>query len=480
MFLSPLGKERANSSEHVPNGSDVHPSRFRETRAGNGVSQSQLTPHASVATPNVVWDHSKIANLLSSEADKLSGNDVSRPLAGDAQQELVVGEAGDALEAEADRVADQVMRRPVPESLSRVAPLTISHDRTDAARAKKVTSSIGVDRAQDQTLANAQLVLASAGQPLDVAERTFFEQRFGHDFSGVRVHHDGAAATSAKAMGAQAYTVGRDLVFAEGRYSPSSAAGRHLLAHELTHTMQQKDTQGPLLRRKLEVGAGLKLNTLGFVTTKAGNVYSCPATVKNSLSNEIFTALLSSPRIFKIAGTTDAQVDSNFAKHSAARVGIVDFASKKKYSFAAGVAFRMNPAFWIVDATGFRPKPGVDRDAAIQDLNLHPREYAIACLAATQLTMEGGGKSVLKDDPGASNDWIPGDWGYITNTKFPPNGRSGLEGENIIYTGKDLFWGHFGPGIEYKLLSEWFDQVKSWHNGARIEDQRIGPTIGLM
>lgn len=141
----------------------------------------------------------------------------------------------------------------------------------------------------------------------------------------------------------------------------------------------------------------------------------------------------------------------------------------------------MNPAYWIVDATGWRLKPGADREKAIEDLNVNPKEYAIACLAATQLTMQGGSKSPLTDDTGvAVTDWIPGDWGYITNTKFPSGGTPGLEGENIIYTGKDKFWGHFGPGNEYKTLLEWFDQVKSWHGGAKTEDFRTRPTIGLV
>ena len=122
-----------------------------------------------------------------------------------------------------------------------------------------------------------------------------------------------------------------------------------------------------------------------------------------------------------------------------------------------------------------------DDIAAIEDLNVNPKEYAIACLATTQLTMEGGGKSALAHDTGVGDsDWIPGDWGYVENTKFPAvGGTVGLEGENIIYTGMDRFWGHFGPGIEYKTLTQWFDQVKGWNGGAKIEDYRDRPKTGL-
>ncbi|HEY2990878.1 MAG TPA: DUF4157 domain-containing protein [Candidatus Binatia bacterium] len=82
-------------------------------------------------------------------------------------------------------------------------------------------------------------VLRSPGQPLDPAARAFFEPRFGHDFGQVRVHTDAKAADSALAVDALAYTVGRDLVFGAGRYAPETAAGRRLLAHELTHSVQQ-------------------------------------------------------------------------------------------------------------------------------------------------------------------------------------------------------------------------------------------------
>jgi Domain of unknown function (DUF4157) len=82
-------------------------------------------------------------------------------------------------------------------------------------------------------------VLGSSGQPLDRSTRAFMEPRFGHDFSRVRVHADTRAAESAKAVGAFAYTVGRDIVFARGQYAPRSAAGQRLLAHELAHVAQQ-------------------------------------------------------------------------------------------------------------------------------------------------------------------------------------------------------------------------------------------------
>lgn len=82
-------------------------------------------------------------------------------------------------------------------------------------------------------------VLSSSGQPLDAGTRAFMGPRFGYDFSQVRVHTDARAAESARAVGALAYTVGGDVVFGTGQYTPGTSKGRRLLAHELTHVVQQ-------------------------------------------------------------------------------------------------------------------------------------------------------------------------------------------------------------------------------------------------
>lgn len=85
-------------------------------------------------------------------------------------------------------------------------------------------------------------VLDEPGQPLDSATRSFFEPRFGYDFGQVRVHADAKAAESARMVNAHAYTVGSDIVFAAGQYQPMTQMGQQLLAHELTHVVQQRRT----------------------------------------------------------------------------------------------------------------------------------------------------------------------------------------------------------------------------------------------
>ena len=91
-------------------------------------------------------------------------------------------------------------------------------------------------------------VLTASGQPLDATTREFFSARFGHDFGKVRVHADDAAAESARSINALAYTVGRDVVFGAGQYAPGTRAGQQLLAHELTHVVQQGEAGGALQR----------------------------------------------------------------------------------------------------------------------------------------------------------------------------------------------------------------------------------------
>jgi hypothetical protein len=86
-------------------------------------------------------------------------------------------------------------------------------------------------------------VLGSPGKPLDSSTRGFFEPRLGQDFSRVRVHSDPLAGDSARAVNASAYTVGQHIVFGTGRYAAETASGRSLLAHELTHVVQQRGTE---------------------------------------------------------------------------------------------------------------------------------------------------------------------------------------------------------------------------------------------
>src|SRR5438874_2432457 len=173
------------------------------------------------------------------------------------QAKLAVGPAGDRFEQEADRVAESVMRMPYPGMSVAAAPLQISRkcavcerEEKDERLQKKTDGPVGTSLGAAP--ASVHAALRSPGQPLDAASRAYFEPRFGQEFGNVRVHTGMSAARSAREVSAHAYTVGQNIVFAAGRFAPSTQTGRRPIAHELTHVVQQtggnrtrSDTAGP-------------------------------------------------------------------------------------------------------------------------------------------------------------------------------------------------------------------------------------------
>ncbi len=145
------------------------------------------------------------------------------------QAKLTVNTPGDIFEREAERIADLVMA--TPGQAVRSAPLQTQ--RLAGSSGGQMEAPASVDRA-----------LASPGRPLELALRHEMEQGFGYDFSRVRVHTGTAAEQSARDVNAQAYTVGRNVVFGAGRFVPGSHEGMRLLAHELTHVAQQSGVDG--------------------------------------------------------------------------------------------------------------------------------------------------------------------------------------------------------------------------------------------
>ncbi|HKP73639.1 MAG TPA: DUF4157 domain-containing protein [Pyrinomonadaceae bacterium] len=150
------------------------------------------------------------------------------------QTKLAINAPGDAYEAEADAVAAQVVGTSAPQA---------SDVRRQSEAGKVVRRNTTGDGGAQLAPPVVSEASGSSGQPLDGATRAFMETRFGHDFSRVRVHNDAAAAGSARAIRSRAYTAGNDVVFGAGEYSPQSAAGRRLLAHELAHVVQQRRGQ---------------------------------------------------------------------------------------------------------------------------------------------------------------------------------------------------------------------------------------------
>jgi hypothetical protein len=172
------------------------------------------------------------------------------------QAKLAVGPVDDPLEREADRVAEAVIGGRLAPPIAPGSPpvqrkCDACEEEETAVRRKEDAG--GSSAAQGAPPA-VQSVLRAPGQPLDAATRRYFEPRFGRDFGEVRVHTGGDAERSAQQIGARAYTAGSDIVFGSREYAPRTQDGRELLAHELTHVLQQRGSPARVSRAPIKVG----------------------------------------------------------------------------------------------------------------------------------------------------------------------------------------------------------------------------------
>lgn len=157
---------------------------------------------------------------------------------------LTVSHPGDPDERQAERVATAVTGALTPPAAFGAHPAEARAPglgRRAGGEGPQAVMRAGdvADRSQAITPEGEARVRAlGGGQPLPGAVRSFFEPRFGADFGGVRIHTGADAAKAARSVDARAYTLGKDVAFGAGEYAPETAAGRRLIAHELTHTLQ--------------------------------------------------------------------------------------------------------------------------------------------------------------------------------------------------------------------------------------------------
>nr|CAI64369.1 hypothetical protein [uncultured archaeon] len=205
--------------------------------------------------------------LTNSSADRIMflqrtvGNQAVERLikSGALQAKLRIGQPGDVYEQEADRVADAVMRMPEPGVQRQVEP---EEEEEEVLQTKLLVDHITplvqrqVEEEEEEEMLQAKSrkdatpevsndlesqinAIKGGGRPLAKSERAYFDPRFGADFSQVRVHSDAQAVESTQVLNARAYTLGQDVVFGAGQYAPGTSEGRRLMAHELTHVIQQ-------------------------------------------------------------------------------------------------------------------------------------------------------------------------------------------------------------------------------------------------
>jgi len=166
------------------------------------------------------------------------------------QAKLSVNQPGDAYEQEADKVASQVTQAAGPSIQAASLPIS-------PVQQGSVAPAEGMsDVASSPSFENYIATLNGGGQSLPADTRDFFESRFGHDFGDVRIHTDSRAMASSAAINAHAYTAGNHIVFNEGRYSPEGSEGKQLLAHELTHVVQQSGGETGTATHAGDAGGG--------------------------------------------------------------------------------------------------------------------------------------------------------------------------------------------------------------------------------
>lgn len=205
-------------------------------------------PH-SRPTPSVKRSHLRFAqspesgNFIQRKSSCACGGSCPHCSAKSAGPGLQISQPSDSHEVEADRAADQIMRMP---DGATAAPIAQTADESTVSRSCSSCASSGAGSDPSEVVEHGT---SGGGHSLDPQTRSFMEPRFGQDFSDVRVHTGSRAAESASSIGATAYTVGRDIVFGADRYAPHTSQGRALLAHELTHTVQQANTYYPQIAR---------------------------------------------------------------------------------------------------------------------------------------------------------------------------------------------------------------------------------------
>ena len=182
------------------------------------------------------------------------------------QKKLSIGASNDAYEIEADRMADQVvgMSDVQVQKQSKGALVQRKCSACEEEHVQKKSIADGITpRIQKEEASSADVGIASdsihsrintskgSGHAMDKSTQTYMESRFGTDFSSVRLHTNTNAKQLSNELSAQAFTVGNDIYFNEGKYNPTAKSGKHLLAHELTHTLQQGGIQRKMIQRVL-------------------------------------------------------------------------------------------------------------------------------------------------------------------------------------------------------------------------------------
>jgi hypothetical protein len=219
----------------------LHPIHQLQARIGNRAVSNFIQAKLQIDRPGDQYEQE-------ADCSRKASSTCGGPPRPSQSTELPVSRPSDASEIEADRIADKIMRMPDNDP-------SPEHGRSQSAPLSEGVSPIIQTKSEGAAVASNSLnakILSSqgGGSPLDGGVRSFMQNRFGADFSDVKIHTDPKAVQLNRELNARAFTIGKDIYFDKGQYRPDSFEGKQLLAHELTHTIQQQSMSELLFQRK--------------------------------------------------------------------------------------------------------------------------------------------------------------------------------------------------------------------------------------
>lgn len=258
--------DQSKKQERQP---QIAQSEINVARAVTPAVQRQMARRAAMdiqsASPDAVMQLQRMVGnqvVARMVADSRRGTAAAQTVRVPVQAKLTVGPVGDRYEREADQIASKVMRMTTP----------VQRDKEEGAvqrmpviqRSATDNGGFAVDKSWEKRLNSTK----GKGAPLPDKTRSLMESRFNADFSNVRVHHDTPSVQMSQEINAQAFTSGSDIYFSKGKFNPGSTGGQKLLAHELTHVIQQ----GGAVQRRPEIRRCAKCEKDKVLTARTKDV----------------------------------------------------------------------------------------------------------------------------------------------------------------------------------------------------------------
>jgi len=321
--------------------SAVHAKKTNGVLPAKNSRNSSMKPKSNIGhlkrTPNnitsidalsfdaVADDFSKLdtadRNSALMDLQKTHGNQYVQKLAARIQAKLKISQPRDIYEQEADRMAERILRMPDPVEVTQSNKIPKSSE--NLAKNEVMPSIMPYSPSQEginNTPSSIQNSIHSQGQPLDSSTLSYMESRFGRDFSQVRIHND---SVSTSKINAQAFTKGNNIVFGQGKYQPGTHSGKSLLAHELTHVIQQSENKGKVIQRKavmpeVKTVTPVKRPTIGknrgIIDLKGKPIFDPPTEIAKWLDEQVSKTGTVNVAFGKIAhGPIEVQkVDNNY------------------------------------------------------------------------------------------------------------------------------------------------------------------------